>query len=71
VLSGQHFLSKLPRGRRLVNTFGKKILILVCEGKPWSAWEVADSLCLNPPVYGLSPQAVMTYTAAIAETFYS
>jgi probable F420-dependent oxidoreductase len=35
------------------------------------AWEAADSLCLNPPVYGLSPQAVMGYTAAIAETFYA
>ena len=33
-------------------------------------WDVADSLCLNPPVYGLAPEAVMGYTAAIAETFY-
>ena len=35
------------------------------------AWDVADSLCLNPPVYGLAPEAVMGYTAAIAETFYT
>jgi alkanesulfonate monooxygenase SsuD/methylene tetrahydromethanopterin reductase-like flavin-dependent oxidoreductase (luciferase family) len=34
-------------------------------------WEVADSLCLNPPVYALSPEAVMGYTGTIAETFYS
>jgi hypothetical protein len=34
-------------------------------------WDVADSLCLNPPVYGLAPEAVMGYTAAIAEGFYS
>jgi alkanesulfonate monooxygenase SsuD/methylene tetrahydromethanopterin reductase-like flavin-dependent oxidoreductase (luciferase family) len=34
-------------------------------------WDVADSLCLNPPVYGLAPEAVMGYTAAIAETFYA
>jgi probable F420-dependent oxidoreductase len=35
------------------------------------AWKVADSLCLNPPVYGLATEAVMGYTAAITEAFYS
>jgi probable F420-dependent oxidoreductase len=33
-------------------------------------WDVADSLCLNPPVYGLAPEALMGYTATIAEAFY-
>jgi probable F420-dependent oxidoreductase len=32
---------------------------------------VADSLCLATPVYGLGPEKMMAYDAAIAETFYT
>ncbi len=31
---------------------------------------VADSLCLATPAYGLEPEQLMAYSAAIAETFY-
>jgi probable F420-dependent oxidoreductase len=33
-------------------------------------WEVADSLTLVPPAYGLSPDKLMNYAGAIASTFY-
>jgi len=33
-------------------------------------WLFADSLCLVPPVYTLSPEKLLYYTQAIAETFY-
>jgi probable F420-dependent oxidoreductase len=33
-------------------------------------WEVADSLWLVPPAYGLPPEKLMAYTGAIAATFY-
>ena len=33
-------------------------------------WEVADSLCPVPPVYGLSAEKLIAYTGAIASTFY-
>jgi probable F420-dependent oxidoreductase len=33
-------------------------------------WQVADSLCPAPPSYGLPPEKVFAYTAAIAQTFY-
>lgn len=33
-------------------------------------WDVADSLCLVPPSYGLEPAKLLTYAAAIAQTFY-
>lgn len=32
--------------------------------------EVADSLCLVPPFYGIPPEKVMAYGQAIARTFY-
>lgn len=34
-------------------------------------WEVADSLLLVPPAYGLPPEKLMAYAGAIASTFYS
>jgi len=34
-------------------------------------WEVADSLCPVPALYGLPPERVIAYTSAIASTFYS
>lgn len=34
------------------------------------AWSVADSLCLVPPVYGLSGQKLGAYAEAIAKLFY-
>ena len=34
------------------------------------AWEVADSLTLVPPAYGLSLDKLMSYAGAIAATFY-
>ncbi len=33
-------------------------------------WSFADSLCVVPPVYALSPEKLLYYTQAIAETFY-
>lgn len=33
-------------------------------------WEVADSLCPVPPVYGLPADKLMAYSGAIASTFY-
>jgi len=33
-------------------------------------WSFADSLCPVPPVYTLSPQKLLYYTQAIADTFY-
>ena len=35
------------------------------------AWEVADSLTLVPPAYGLSPDKLMRYVGGIASAFYS
>ncbi len=34
------------------------------------AWTVADSLCLLPPAYGLSPETLASYSAEIAKLFY-
>lgn len=34
-------------------------------------WEVADSLTLVPPAYGLPPDRLIAYAGAIASTFYS
>ncbi len=33
-------------------------------------WDFADSLCPVPPVYTLSPEKLLYYTQAIADTFY-
>jgi probable F420-dependent oxidoreductase len=33
-------------------------------------WEVADSLCLHPPPFGMSPERIGTYLTTIAERFY-
>jgi hypothetical protein len=33
-------------------------------------WEVADSVCYVPPAYGLGPDKLLAYGAAIAQTFY-
>jgi probable F420-dependent oxidoreductase len=35
------------------------------------AWTVADSMCLVPPFYALSPEKLGAYGARIAETFYT
>jgi probable F420-dependent oxidoreductase len=35
------------------------------------AWTVADSLCLVPPVYGLSPEKLLYYAGEIAKLFYA
>jgi probable F420-dependent oxidoreductase len=34
------------------------------------AWSVADSLCLVPPVYGLSPEKLLFYAGETAKLFY-
>jgi len=34
-------------------------------------WEVADSVTLVPPAYGLTPDKLMAYTGAIASAFYA
>ncbi len=34
------------------------------------AWQVADSLTLVPPAYGLTPDRLMAYAGGIASTFY-
>jgi len=34
-------------------------------------WEVADSMTLVPPAYGLAPAKLMAYVGAIGSTFYS
>lgn len=41
-----------------------------CRAQLEPVWEVADSVTLVPPVYGLSPEKQIQYVAAIAETFY-
>lgn len=41
-----------------------------CRAQLEPVWEVADSVTLVPPVYGLSPEKQIQYLAAIAETFY-
>ncbi len=33
-------------------------------------WEIADSVCYVPPSYGLAPDKLLAYGAAIAQTFY-
>ena len=33
-------------------------------------WETADSVCYVPPSYGLAPDKLLAYGAAIAQTFY-
>lgn len=33
-------------------------------------WEVADSLCLVPPLFGIAPEQIGAYFSTIAETFY-
>ena len=33
-------------------------------------WDVADSLCPVPPVYGLSAEKLMAYGGGIASAFY-
>lgn len=40
------------------------------RAKVEKVWEVADSVCLVPPAYGLSTEQMMAYTGAIARTFY-
>ena len=35
------------------------------------AWEVADSLTLVPPAYGLAPGKLLKYVSGIASTFYA
>jgi hypothetical protein len=35
------------------------------------AWDVADSLTLVPPAYGLKTEKLMSYAGAIASTFYA
>lgn len=34
------------------------------------AWDLADSMCLIPPVLSLAPEQIEAYFATIAETFY-
>ena len=34
-------------------------------------WEVADSVCLVPPIGGLPPDKLMAYAATIGDTFYT
>lgn len=34
-------------------------------------WDVADSVCLVPPIGGLSPDQLAAYAVAIGETFYA
>lgn len=34
-------------------------------------WDIADSLTLVPPAYGLAPDKLMSYVGAIANAFYS
>jgi probable F420-dependent oxidoreductase len=34
------------------------------------AWSVADSLCIVPPAYGLSPEKLLYYMSQIDQTFY-
>jgi alkanesulfonate monooxygenase SsuD/methylene tetrahydromethanopterin reductase-like flavin-dependent oxidoreductase (luciferase family) len=41
-----------------------------CRARVAEVWEVADSFCLVPPQYALSPDKTMAYAAAIADTFY-
>lgn len=41
-----------------------------CRAQLEPVWEVADSVTLCPPVYGLSPDRQLEYIAAIADTFY-
>jgi alkanesulfonate monooxygenase SsuD/methylene tetrahydromethanopterin reductase-like flavin-dependent oxidoreductase (luciferase family) len=31
---------------------------------------MADSLCIVPPVYALSPEKILQYVGVIADTFY-
>jgi probable F420-dependent oxidoreductase len=41
-----------------------------CRARLADVWDVADSFCLNPPVYALPPDKVVAYATAIADTFY-
>lgn len=41
-----------------------------CRARLEEVWGVADSFCLVPPQYDLSPDKTMAYAAAIADTFY-
>ncbi len=41
-----------------------------CRAQLEPAWDVATSVTLVPPVYGLSLEKTLQYTIAIAQTFY-
>jgi probable F420-dependent oxidoreductase len=65
----------VPSGARLVPD--EMVRSFVLCGKPDEvrrrverAWSVADSLCLIPPVYGLSPEKLLFYAGETAKLFY-
>jgi alkanesulfonate monooxygenase SsuD/methylene tetrahydromethanopterin reductase-like flavin-dependent oxidoreductase (luciferase family) len=65
----------LADGARLVSD--EMVETFVACGRPADVrerieplWQVADALCPVPPSYGLPPEKVFAYTAAIAQTFY-
>lgn len=41
-----------------------------CRSRLEAVWNVADSVTLAPPVYGLAPERQLAHVNAIAETFY-
>jgi len=41
-----------------------------CRERLEAIWEVADSVTLAPPVYGLAPDRQLAHLNAVAETFY-
>lgn len=41
-----------------------------CRSRLEAVWDVADSVTLAPPVYGLAPERQLAHLNAVAETFY-
>jgi alkanesulfonate monooxygenase SsuD/methylene tetrahydromethanopterin reductase-like flavin-dependent oxidoreductase (luciferase family) len=42
-----------------------------CRKRFEPVWELADSFLLAPPIWGLAPERMGSYAAAIADTFYA
>lgn len=73
-LCGEDFRERMPRccDRALQLT----LTMVICgtpdevRAKVEPLWDVADSLCFVPPTYALDTAKLLTYGAAIAQTFY-
>jgi probable F420-dependent oxidoreductase len=73
----QEYVQKRDAGAGASSVPDEMIRAFVLCGRPDEirkrvkrAWTVADSLCLMPPVYGLSPEKLLFYAGETARLFY-